>query len=486
MMGQHVLVTGATGYIGKRLIPVLIEQGVTVTCLIRNKQRCGYFEAMGAQVIVGDLLSEAEAPVLPPTITHAYFLVHAMSDYVQNLHDFEAQLAHCFVAMVSKTACRQIIYLSGLCNFSPLSPHLKSRMNVETILQASGIPTTVLRASIIIGSGSASFEIIRDLIEKLPIMIAPKWIVNRCQPISVHTVVRLLIAVQDHPECLNDCFDVGGPDVLTFKAMMAQYAAFRGLNRYILSVPVLTLRLSSLWLCLVASTNFSLSRYLVDSMQCDSVCADNRIQSIFPEIRQISYAESLARAFTRIEENMVVSSWKDSWHITKKKPLDVYMQVPEYGCLTDIQRVPVSDVDASLESFWCIGGANGWYYATWLWSIRGLLDKCIGGVGLRRGRTHPTMIHNGDALDFWRVIVANKADKRLLLYAEMKLPGQAWMEWRIVPEGEGYVLEQVATFRPNGLMGRLYWYALIVPHTYIFKGLARKIAAGYQPVLDNF
>ena len=260
--------------------------------------------------------------------------------------------------------------------------------------------------------------------------------------------------------------------------MMNKLSEFRKLKRFIFSVPVLSLRLSSMWLYFVTSTNFSLAKYLVDSMKEDSICVDDRIKKLIPSIDYLNYKQSLQRTFTRIEENAVISSWKDTWHITKSKEMSKYINVPSYGCIKDVQMYPVKDETACLEKLWSIGGTNGWYYWDFIWRIRGVIDKLIGGVGLRRGRTHENNIYPGDALDFWRVILANKPQQRLLLYAEMKLPGQAWLEWRIIKENDQLYLKQEATFRPHGILGRLYWHLLHIPHQFIFKGMAKQISNG--------
>ena len=476
---MHILLTGATGYIGKRLIPVLLNENYKITCLIRQKERATYFTDLGCNVMIGNLLTGEGIKDVPKDIDVAYFLVHAMSDSVSDLAKQESEIALNFVKMLTFTTARQIIYLSGLANHEQLSNHLQSRVNVENIFLKSPVKTTVLRSSIIIGSGSASFEIIRDIVEKLPIMVAPKWINNRCQPISIHNVIQLLINVIDHPKCFDQIYDIGGSEIITFKNMMLKLAEFRNLKRFIFSVPVLTLRLSSLWLYFVTSTNFSLAKYLVDSMKEDSICSEEKNISSIIAINYLDFESSLNRTFSRIQENAIVSSWKDSWHLSKKSSgLSKYINVPVYGCLKNYQTFDIDNNENVKEKLWSIGGDNGWYFWTWFWQVRGFIDKLLGGVGLRRGRTHPSKINPGDALDFWRVIYANRDEGRLLLYAEMKIPGNAWIEWEIITKDNETKLVQTATFRPWGVIGRLYWYLLYIPHQFIFRGLAKQISIG--------
>jgi hypothetical protein len=345
---------------------------------------------------------------------------------------------------------------------------------VEKILQKADANTTILRAAIIIGSGSGSFEIIRDLAEKLPVMITPKWLNTKCQPIAVKNVIEYLTGVIDKPDAFNKVFDIGGPDILTYKEMLLQYAEVRELKRYIISVPVLTPRLSSYWLYFVTSTNFSLAKSLVDSMKNEVVCKIGGIEKIV-DTRLIGYKEAIGRAFKMIGSNNVASSWIDS-AITgniKQDFLDK-VEVPEYGCLTDRRSIKFNTDPARIKkNIWEIGGDNGWYFWNWTWVLRGIMDKMVGGVGLRRGRRSPTELEAGDALDFWRVISANKNKGKLILYAEMKLPGEAWLEYDI--DEENKTLSQKATFRPSGVLGRLYWYFLLPVHKIIFNGMAMKI-----------
>ena len=356
--------------------------------------------------------------------------------------------------------------------------HLRSRKGVEKVLRKGRTALTVLRASIIIGSGSASFEIIRDLVEKLPVMVTPRWLNSRCQPIGIRDVMHYLTQVLANPASFNRSFDVGGPDVLTYRQMLLELAAVRGYRRYIIAVPVLTPRLSSWWLFLVTSTTFSLAQSLVESLRNDTVADPQRgIGAVVPH-ECMSYRAAVQLAFQRIEQNEVVSSWSDalSSGVMPRNYMD-HIQIPQHGLLTDRQTLRFRrDPQQVLQNIWSIGGERGWYKVDWLWRVRGLLDKVVGGVGLRRGRRSPTQLRAGDPLDFWRVLVADRAGRRLLLYAEMKLPGEAWLQFRILDHDDGsHTLEQLAAFRPHGLAGRLYWYSLVPFHFVIFKGMIENI-----------
>ena len=471
---MKILVTGANGYIGMRLLPYLVQSGHEVYCAVRDPERLSVNEALRKQLhlITIDFLHTTKKNPLPENIDVAYYLIHSMSSDIGDFSRMEAQCAHNFVSLVEQTQAKQIIYLSGIVNEKALSKHLASRKNVENILMQSTTPTTVLRAGIIVGSGSASFEIIRDLCEKLPIMITPKWVKTKSQPIGIRNVMEYLTGVLLHPNCLNQSFDIGGADILTYKEMLHRYAKNRGFRNWIISVPIMTPRLSSYWLHFVTSTSYPLAVSLVDSMNMEVIAKDQRLQKLL-NIRPYTYDEAIQMAFRRIAQNSVVSSWKDSMVSGRlNKKLNDYIQVPRFGVLKDAQRLDNIDPESTFIALWKIGGSQGWYYANFLWKIRGYLDQLAGGVGLRRGRTHPDKIYAGDALDFWRVLLADKKKKRLLLFAEMKLPGEAWLEFKIV----GNTLFQTATFRPRGLWGRLYWYSLVPFHFFIFKGMIRRLA----------
>lgn len=477
---MKILLTGSTGYIGRRLLPVLLADGHEIICLVRDQRRFDWNdfsqeELRQIQVVEGDLTQPTSLGEVPLDFDAAYYLVHSMTSSSSNFATLESESAGNFVGLLNRSQSRHLIYLSGIVNDANLSQHLESRKQVEEILKTSTVPVTVLRAAIIIGSGSASFEIIRDLVEKLPVMIAPRWLNTRCQPIGIRNVIEYLQGILLNPETYNQTFDIGGADILTYKEMLLQYAAVRNLKRTIITVPVLTPRLSSLWLYLVTATSISLARTLVDSMKNEVICKDNRIQRLVP-ITVLSYREALKLAFEKISQRNVISSWKDSISLDMDRDFLNYARVPEYGVLVDQRIIPIAQpVDVVVDTIWHIGGNTGWYYGNWMWRTRGILDKLVGGVGLRRGRRSEVDLKPGDALDFWRVLIADKERGRLLLFAEMKLPGEAWLEFKIQSDTGNHALQQTATFRPLGVWGRLYWYLMLPFHGIIFPNMARNI-----------
>ncbi|MFD1258990.1 SDR family oxidoreductase [Mucilaginibacter terrae] len=480
---MKVLLAGANGYIGTRLIPCLLEKGHSVVCLVRDKRRFKENSDFSDRVavITGDLLQEDSIQAFPENIDAAYYLVHSMAEG-SSFSEMEETSARNFVNALQKTHCKQIIYLSGISNDEALSQHLTSRRRVEDVLKESKSALTVLRAAIIIGSGSASFEIIRDLTEKLPVMTVPRWVNTRSQPIGIRDVLFYLENVLLNESTYDHNFDIGGPDVLSFKQMMLTYAKVRKLNRYIITLPFLSPKISSYWLYFVTSTSYSLAQSLVNSMKNETVCRNNDINGIIPH-QCLSYEEALRLAFMKIEQNSIVSSWKDALNIgnLRSEFMD-QIKVPQNGTQEYKVKIPFKNgTEQVFKNIWAIGGNRGWYYWDWIWSIRGFIDKLFGGVGLRRGRTSTDRIAPGDVIDFWRVLLADKANKRLLLYAEMKLPGEAWLEFKIVERDSKLFLSQIATFRPNGLWGRLYWAAMFPFHIFIFKGMAKRIVNYGQP-----
>ena len=466
---MKILLTGATGYIAQRLLPELLAGGHFVYCCVRDKARFDLqrFNNPNVAVVELDLLKEETLQNIPADIEIAYYLVHSMTGST-NFSNQEADSAKHFRDRMNEVQVKQVIYLTGIVNEKSLSKHLASRLQVEKILSSGNYAYTILRAGIIVGSGSASFEIIRDLVEKLPVMVTPRWLNTRTQPIAIRDVVAYLEGVIGLEEAYNKGFDISSGEIITYKEMLLQFAAVRGLKRKIFVLPVLTPKLSSYWLYFVTSTSYTLAKNLVDSMKVEVIGKPNTLGDTLG-ITPTPYKKAIELAFMKIENDQVLSSWKDAQSSEiLYKGLTTHLTVPKEGTLKDQRKKKVADTERTLEKLWRIGGNTGWYYGEWLWEIRGFLDKLFGGVGLRRGRRSPSQIYPGDSLDFWRVLIASKTDKRLLLYAEMKLPGEAWLEFCINKNGE---LVQTATFRPLGLKGRLYWYSVLPFHGFIFKGM---------------
>jgi uncharacterized protein YbjT (DUF2867 family) len=475
----HLLLTGATGYIGLRLLPDLLEAGHRVTALVRDKRRFPSEDFRKAgdrlRLIEGDLL-QADPPLeLPADLDAAYYLLHSMSgggDFAER----ERLVATRFVAALNATACQRIIYLGGLVDDAGgLSAHLMSRLETEHILRTAKAGLTVLRASIIVGSGSASFEIIRDLAEKLPVMICPRWVATRCQPIAIRNVIDYLTGVLERPETMGAGYDIGGPEVLSYRDLLEGYAAVRGLRRWFVPVPFLTPKLSSWWLYLVTNTPFPLARALVASMKSPTVCRNHTITGILP-LKLLSYREAVELALARIAQNRVPSRWIDSLRAGELDPRFIdAIRVPEHGVYRDEQRVTITGPrERVTEAIFALGGDSGWPSMNWAWKVRGWIDRLLGGSGLRRGRRSPTELRAGEALDFWRVLLADRDGGRLMLYAEMKMPGEAWLEFAL----EGDQLRQTATFRPQGLIGRAYWFAVLPFHRILFPQMADRLSRG--------
>ena len=469
---KKILLTGATGYIGKRLLPVLVKKGYHVVCCVRDKNRFSPPEPLrkSIEVVEVDFLDKKTLDNIPDDIDGAYYLMHSMSTSAQ-YEKLEQEAARNFREALDKNKVRHVVYLSGIVNEESLSRHLTSRKAVEAELGRGKYHLTTLRAGIIIGSGSASFEIIRDLVEKLPVMIAPKWLNTRCQPIAIKDVIAFLEKTLFEKKTYDQNFDIGGPDILTYKEMLLEFARVRGLKRRIGIVPVMTPKLSSYWLYFITSTSYRLATSLVSSMKVEVVARNDEINHLL-DVTPMDYETSLRRTFSAIETNEVISSWKDSLISGRiNQSLSAFINVPVNGCFVDSRVRTVKDRQRTIDNIWRIGGETGWYYASWLWKIRGFMDKLSGGVGLRRGRTHPNRIDPGDTVDFWRVLYAGKKEGRLLLFAEMKLPGEAWLEFRL----EDNKLFQTATFRPKGLLGRMYWYSVVPLHHLIFRGLINQL-----------
>lgn len=471
---MKVLLTGTTGYIGKRLLPILLAEGHEVICCVRDKKRTDLsnFDGENVKIIECDFLDEKSLAIIPEDIDVAYYLIHSMSVSTNDFDTLEEISANNFRNSIQKTKVKQVIYLSGIVNEQELSKHLSSRKNVEDILGSGTFNLTTLRAGIIVGSGSASFEIMRDLVEKLPIMITPKWLNTKSQPIAIRNVLEFLKGVLLNDYTYNKSFDIGGPEIYTYKEMLLAFAEVRKLKRTIITLPIMTPKLSSYWLYFVTSTSYKLAINLVDSMKVEVICKENDLAERL-HIKLIPYKEAIKLAFDKINQQDVISSWIDAQSSNiLSKGISNLIEVPTFGCFQDKRERLIKSEISTINKIWTIGGDKGWYYGNILWTIRGFLDKLSGGIGSRRGRKSQTELSVGDALDFWRVLYADKNEKRLLLYAEMKLPGEAWLEFKI----KNNILYQTATFRPLGVWGRIYWYAVLPFHGLIFKGMINKLA----------
>ncbi|HRH65025.1 MAG TPA: SDR family oxidoreductase [Bacteroidia bacterium] len=479
---MKILLTGANGYIGMRLLPLLVEAGHEVVCVVRDRRRFQPSTDLLDKITIVEfdfLHPEKTEPVFKGLYFDvAYYLIHSLHDNRTSFEEHEKLSAECFVKVVNNAQVKQLVYLSGISNEKNLSPHLRTRKIVGEMIRKSGKPFTIFESGIIVGSGSASFEIIRDLVEKLPVMIAPEWLNTRCQPIAIRNVINYLFMCLLNEKTYYKTFEIGGPEVLTYKEVLLGFAAVRGYKRKILVFPLPLPWLSAHWLYLITSTSFSLARQLVESMKNDVVCKENSVHDFLPQ-RLIPYPEAISLAFQATAQNMVLSSWKDAaGSDLHRLDINQYIQVPRHGCFKDRKwiEIPADQVEEITNRFFGIGGSNGWYYADMLWRLRGVLDKIMGGVGLLRGRRSNVDLQPGDALDFWRVLLADRKNHRLLLFAEMKLPGEAWLEFSIVQNDNRCILKQTATFRPRGLAGRNYWYFMLPFHYFIFRNMIRRIA----------
>ncbi|MFJ3334616.1 SDR family oxidoreductase [Streptomyces sp. NPDC086766] len=479
------LVTGATGYIGGRLVPELLEAGHRVRCLARSPGKLrDHPWAADAEVVRGDVTDADSVAEAMRDVDVAYYLVHALGSG-RDFEDTDRRAARVFGEQAKAAGVRRIVYLGGLTPTGvpeeELSPHLRSRAEVGRILLDSGVPTTVLRAAVIIGSGSASFEMLRYLTERLPVMITPSWVRTRIQPIAVRDVLRILVGSARMPADVNRAFDIGGPDVLTYRDMMLRYAAVAGLpRRVILPVPVLTPRLSSHWIGLVTPVPASIARPLTESLRHEVVCHEHDITRYVPDPpgRPIGFDDAVRLALQRVRDAQVTTRWSSA--SVPGAPSDPLPTDPDWagGSLyTDRRELTV---DAPPEALWRvvegIGGDNGWYSFPLAWALRGWLDRLVGGVGLRRGRRDAQHLRVGDSLDFWRVEEIEPG-RLLRLRAEMRLPGLAWLEMRATTDADGRTRYcQRALFHPHGLLGHAYWWSISPFHAVVFGGMARNIA----------
>ena len=486
-MKRTVLVTGATGYIGGRLVPELLAAGFGVQCLARDPDRLrDQTWAEEVKRVRGDVLApETLRPALE-NIDVAFYLIHSLTTGV-GFEQTEERAARNFATAAREAGVSRIVYLGGMAPagtpMGELSPHLRSRVRVGEALKASGIPVVELRAAVVIGSGSASFEMLRYLTERLPVMVTPRWVGTRIQPIAVRDVLRYLVGSAGAADSVvqgGGVFDIGGPDVLTYREMMLRYARVAGLpRRWIVSVPVLTPGLSSHWVGAVTPVPASIARPLVESLRHEVVCADHRIAELVPDPPQglIGFDEAVRLARTRVQEANVTTRWSTA--SLPGAPSDPLPTDPEWAGGSLYRDVREEEVDIASERVWraveAIGGETGWYSFPLAWAVRGWMDRMVGGIGLRRGRRDPHTLRLGDTLDFWRVEALDRGHL-LRLRAEMKLPGLAWLEMRVEPTAEGRTrYRQRALFFPHGLFGHLYWWSVAPFHAVVFGGMVRNL-----------
>jgi uncharacterized protein YbjT (DUF2867 family) len=473
-MTAPLFVTGATGYVGGRLVKALEELGLRVLCLARRPEHLRGRVSPSTEIIPGDLLAPEGLAEAMRKCRTAYYLVHSLSEK-ENFEAAERQTAEHFARAAQEAGVERIVYLGGLAPPGKiLSPHMRSRRDVGDVLRSTGVPVLEFRASIVIGAGSLSFEMIRALVERLPVMITPRWVSVPAQPISITDVVEYLAAAPNLPLPESRVVEIGGTSVTSYRGLMEAYARRRGLRRWMVSVPVLTPGLSALWLGLVTPLFARVGRHLIESIRYASVVNDPSARELFPAIRPMGMEEALAAAMEEEERRFAATRWSDS--LASGGGLRSWAGVRFGTRLADHREKVVSaPAHAAFAPIRRIGGRRGWYYANALWTLRGWADLLAGGVGMRRGRRDPERLLPGDVVDCWRV-EAIEPDRRLRLKAEMRLPGRAWLEFEIVPEDDHCRLRQTAVFDPLGLAGQFYWAALYPAHQIIFAGMLNAIA----------
>jgi uncharacterized protein YbjT (DUF2867 family) len=477
-----ILVTGATGYLGGRIVPRLLQAGHRLRCLSRNPERLAGRPWPGVELVKGDVSSPEELGIALQGVTQAYYLVHAMGEDRPDFRGRDLRQARNFAEACMKAGVQRIIYLGGLGDpKGHRSDHLASRHEVGEALGSTGVPVLEFRAAVIVGSGSASFEMIRHLTERLPIMITPRWVNTRCQPIGVRDVLNYLTEALEHPEVAG-VFEIGGRDVLDYRSMMLVYAEVRGLRRVIIPMKVPLPILSLLWVDLVTPIPLALAAPLIEGMQTEVVVRNPRALELF-RVQPMAYREAVSLALQRLEEDAVETTWASG---LAGAPEGRDLGSHEGMLLERHSRHVKASSGIVFQILCSLGGENGWPGGNFLWQVRGLMDRLVGGMGMRRGRRHPRELRMGDPVDFWRV-EALEQDRLLRLRSEMRLDGHAWLQFTVRPEGTGVRLEQTAFFEPRGLLGLLYWYLSLPFHWFVFPVMIRTLkrrAEAAMPELD--
>ena len=476
-MKQTVLVTGSTGYVGSLLVPHLLERGYAVKVLVREASRVlGRTWGGKVEIVEGNILDQTCLPPAFANVDIAYYLVHSMhanEDFAKR----DSQMAALFASEAKAAGVKRIIYLGGLGEPGPqLSKHLRSRHETGEALRQSGVPVTEFRSAVIVGAGSLSFEMIRYLTERIPIMICPKWVYTRIQPIAIEDVLAYLLESLRVPESLDQVIEIGGKDILTYGEMMMTYAKVRGLKRWLLPVPVLTPRLSSHWVHWITPVPSSIAKPLIEGLKNEVIVKHPQAPDFFPEIKPMGYEAAVTQALNMLDAGLIESTWADAVFSSTQDHQPVLLTTRE-GMIIERRQISIQSSSAEVyREFSSLGGKKGWLYMDWAWDLRGFIDRLVGGVGMRRGRRHPQKLRTGDPLDFWRVEeIVPKTSVRLR--AEMIVPGKAWLEFKVSPGLRGTTqLIQTAYFAPKGIPGLLYWYLLYPLHSLIFSGLIKQIA----------
>ena len=472
-----ILVSGATGYVGGRLVPRLLAAGHRVRCLVRDPSRLqGRSWLSQIEVATGDVLRPAGLADALAGVDVAYYLIHSMAGGA-GFHERDIEAARGFARAAASAGVGRIVYLGGLGDPEVgISDHLRSRQDTGDALREAGVPVTEFRAAVVVGSGSISFEMIRYLTERLPVMICPKWVYTKVQPIGVDDLLSYLVQALGVPESADRIIEVGGADVRTYGDMMLGYAKARGLRRRLQPVPVLTPVLSSYWVHLVTPIPSTIARPLIEGLGSEVIVRDEVAQRLFPHIHPVDYMSAVRAAVATLESGDVETSWADAL-VTSGREAAPKVLTQQAGMMIERRQQQVAADPADVFAVCLgIGGEHGYGYADWTWEVRGAIDRLVGGVGLRRGRRDPHTLRVGDALDFWRVEAVEPA-RLLRLRAEMKVPGRAWLQFESLPRDGGTLLVQTAYFAPKGLPGLLYWYSLYPVHGAIFSGMIAALAA---------